>query len=343
MIDNALASLRAAGLGDAVFSDIQANPVGRNVDDGVACLPAQRLRRRHRLRRRQRARRRQDHRADGRANAPAVGLRGPRGLVHAGERRRHGADDRRPHHGRHRLRGGPCIGHPRRIHAPEEDHLPPEDAAGGRHRRPRAHDRTAAAHHRGHRDGRTRALPGSLLCTGLSSARRRHRAGGHAPDQGVAAGRGQGREERGRARAHAGGGEHGRHRLPEGPGRHPLPQPPGRRALQHPPRRNQRRGDALRACLQPARDRGEDDAAGALSEPARSRLPGGARLGAGAAQGDRHPGHARRSGREGERPRHARAGSRGRPLHRRQPAARPARPRCARCSSRRSAGGCPEP
>ena len=36
MIDSALASMRAASLGDNVFSDIQANPVGRNVDDGVA-------------------------------------------------------------------------------------------------------------------------------------------------------------------------------------------------------------------------------------------------------------------------------------------------------------------
>jgi alcohol dehydrogenase class IV len=36
MIDAALASLRATGLGDAVFSEIRANPVGKNVDDGVA-------------------------------------------------------------------------------------------------------------------------------------------------------------------------------------------------------------------------------------------------------------------------------------------------------------------
>ena len=36
MIASALASLRDAGLGDAVFSDIRANPVGKNVDDGVA-------------------------------------------------------------------------------------------------------------------------------------------------------------------------------------------------------------------------------------------------------------------------------------------------------------------
>ncbi len=37
MLENALASLRAAGLGDRVFYDIQANPVGNNVTDGVTC------------------------------------------------------------------------------------------------------------------------------------------------------------------------------------------------------------------------------------------------------------------------------------------------------------------
>ena len=36
MIEAALDSLRSAGLGDAVFSEIRANPVGNNVDDGVA-------------------------------------------------------------------------------------------------------------------------------------------------------------------------------------------------------------------------------------------------------------------------------------------------------------------
>ena len=35
MIESAHASLRAAGLDDAVFSDVKANPVGRNVDDRV--------------------------------------------------------------------------------------------------------------------------------------------------------------------------------------------------------------------------------------------------------------------------------------------------------------------
>ena len=40
MIERALASLRKAGLGDAVFSDIRANPVGKNVDDGVAFYKA---------------------------------------------------------------------------------------------------------------------------------------------------------------------------------------------------------------------------------------------------------------------------------------------------------------
>jgi alcohol dehydrogenase class IV len=40
MIARALASLKEAGLGDAVFSDIRPNPVGRNVDDGVAAFRA---------------------------------------------------------------------------------------------------------------------------------------------------------------------------------------------------------------------------------------------------------------------------------------------------------------
>jgi alcohol dehydrogenase class IV len=36
MIESALGALRGAGLGDAVFSEIRPNPVGKNVDDGVA-------------------------------------------------------------------------------------------------------------------------------------------------------------------------------------------------------------------------------------------------------------------------------------------------------------------
>jgi alcohol dehydrogenase class IV len=36
MVENALAALKAAGLGDACFSDVRGNPVGRNVDEGVA-------------------------------------------------------------------------------------------------------------------------------------------------------------------------------------------------------------------------------------------------------------------------------------------------------------------
>ncbi len=40
MVASALAALKAAGLGDAVFSDVRANPVGKNVDDGVAAYRA---------------------------------------------------------------------------------------------------------------------------------------------------------------------------------------------------------------------------------------------------------------------------------------------------------------
>lgn len=42
MVEKVLVSLEAAGLGSAAFSDIQANPVGRNVEDGVAAYRAQR-------------------------------------------------------------------------------------------------------------------------------------------------------------------------------------------------------------------------------------------------------------------------------------------------------------
>ncbi|MFN0040256.1 MAG: iron-containing alcohol dehydrogenase [Burkholderiales bacterium] len=41
MIESALSMLRAAELGDATFSDIRGNPVGRNVEDGVASYRAQ--------------------------------------------------------------------------------------------------------------------------------------------------------------------------------------------------------------------------------------------------------------------------------------------------------------
>jgi alcohol dehydrogenase class IV len=40
MIAQALAALKAAGLGEAVFSEIRPNPVGKNVDDGVAAFRA---------------------------------------------------------------------------------------------------------------------------------------------------------------------------------------------------------------------------------------------------------------------------------------------------------------
>lgn len=40
MIGDAVASLKAAGLGVAVFSDLKPNPIGKNVDDGVAAYRA---------------------------------------------------------------------------------------------------------------------------------------------------------------------------------------------------------------------------------------------------------------------------------------------------------------
>ena len=57
------------------------------------------------------------------------------------------------------------------------------------------------------------------------------------------------------ALAHAGGGQHGRDRVPEGPGRRARHCPPGRRLLQHPPRADQRGDPAVRHRPQPPRDR----------------------------------------------------------------------------------------
>lgn len=42
MVESALAALKSAGLGDACFSDVRGNPVGRNVDDGVAFFKSSR-------------------------------------------------------------------------------------------------------------------------------------------------------------------------------------------------------------------------------------------------------------------------------------------------------------
>jgi alcohol dehydrogenase class IV len=40
MVAEAMAAAKAAGLGIAIFSDVQANPIGRNVDDGLAAYKA---------------------------------------------------------------------------------------------------------------------------------------------------------------------------------------------------------------------------------------------------------------------------------------------------------------
>ena len=58
--------------------------------------------------------------------------------------RRHRADRRGADHGRHRLGSRPRRRHHRRGDAHQEGHLPPDDAAGDRHRRPGAHRRHAA-------------------------------------------------------------------------------------------------------------------------------------------------------------------------------------------------------
>ena len=227
-------------------------------------------RRRDRLRRRQRARYRQGDRADGRPEPPDLGFRGSRGLVHARERRRHGAGHRRADDCRHRLGSRPRLGHHRRARSHEEDHLPSPHAAGAGDRRSGADRRPAAEHHGRRRHGRAVAQPRSVLRAVLSSDGRRHRRRRHAADQGVAAGRGAGRQEHRGALAHARRVIDGRDGVPEGPRRDAQPEPSVRRESQHASRADQRRGDALRAGVESVRHRRKDAAAGRLPRPARS-------------------------------------------------------------------------
>ncbi len=91
----------------AVFSDVQPNPVEANLAGGRRRLPGRRPRRRHRLRRRLGLDIGEAHRLHGRADAAGMGLRGHRRLVDARRPRRHRADRRRADHRRHRLRSRP--------------------------------------------------------------------------------------------------------------------------------------------------------------------------------------------------------------------------------------------
>ncbi len=178
MIKEALARNEAAGIPTGLYSEVQGNPIGKNVEDGVKV-----------------------YKAGGHDGVIAFGGGSALDAAKAvalmvgqtrpiwdfedigdwwtrGQRRRHRADHRRADHIGHRIGSGPCLGHHRREHAYEEDHLPSEDATRDRDRRSGADRRPAAAHHRGDRHGCAVALPGSLLRPGLPSAGGRHRAEG---------------------------------------------------------------------------------------------------------------------------------------------------------------------
>ena len=143
MIADAVALCASAGLGAAVFDKVQANPVARNVEDGLAA-----------------------YRAGGHdgviafgggsaldagkviafmvgPDAADVGFRGYRGLVDARRSRRHCADRRRADDLRHRLGSRARRRHYRRDDAHQEDHLPSQDDAAHRAARSRTDDRPA--------------------------------------------------------------------------------------------------------------------------------------------------------------------------------------------------------
>ena len=130
---------------------------------------------------------------------------------------RHRTDRRRADHGRHRLRGRPRRRGHQRGDPSEEDHLPPADDAGGGHQRSGADRRPAAR--------RSPRPPASMRsCT---ASRPTVRPGFHPLADGIALegmrliqtylprACDNGTRHRG-ALAHAGGGQHGRDRVPEG-------------------------------------------------------------------------------------------------------------------------------
>ena len=86
MIKDAVARNNDAGVPTGLFSNVQGNPTGKNVEDGIAAYKAGG---------------RQSGRADDRAEAPDLGLRGCRRLVDPCRSQRH----------RHHHRGADHIGH----------------------------------------------------------------------------------------------------------------------------------------------------------------------------------------------------------------------------------------
>ncbi len=94
-----------------------------------------------------------------------------------------------PDHRRNRLGGGTRQRADECADPCEEDHLPPQGAALGRDLRPGTDRRHAARDHGGHRHGRLRTLPRGLLLPALPPDEPGDRARGYAPGQGIPAAR----------------------------------------------------------------------------------------------------------------------------------------------------------
>ena len=174
-----------------------------------------------------------------------------------GHRARHRGPDDRGHRLRSRSRGR----HHACGDAYQEGDFSPEDDAGDHDLRSRADCRPAAPSDRGHRHGRARALPRSLLRARLPPDGRRHRCRRHPPREGKPGARRRRRSRHRGARTHDVGGRDGRHRLPEGARRHSRALPSGGRDLQYASRHDERRVHALRPCIQRQGHRGPNGAA----------------------------------------------------------------------------------
>ena len=118
----------------------------------------------------------------------------------------------------------------------------------------------------------------ALCAPGFHPHGRRHRDRGDPPDPSLAGGRGRGRPGPRRPLVHAGGGEHGRGRLPKGAWRHACARPSDRRPAGSPPRPDHRDRHALCAGHQPAGDRGAAGGAGPGPRPCSGRFRRPARL-----------------------------------------------------------------
>ena len=244
---NALDILDAAGLGRAIFADVDPNPNDRNLDAGVNAFKAG------------------GH--DGVVAfgggsgldlgkcvafmagqiATGLGFRGRRRLVDPRQNRRYRANHCGPDDGGDGIGSRPRLGHHQFGDAYQEGDLPPEISAFRDDLRSRADRRHAKGHHRRHRHGRLRALPRSLLLAVLPSDEPGHRARRDAARERLSAARLWRRHGYRGPRKHDVGSRHGRGRLPEGARRHPLALASGRRDLQHAPRHDECGGDAAGA------------------------------------------------------------------------------------------------